>query len=65
MRAKLMAPAHMVHGSNDTYSIVPGILCAPCISQALRIAKISAWAEGSFSSLVRFPADAMISLVSF
>lgn len=65
MRAKLMAAAHIVQGSSDTYSVVFGILCAPCILQASRMDKISAWADGSFNSRVRLLAEAIISPVSF
>ena len=64
MRAKLIAAAHIVHGSNDTYSIVFGMRCASCKSQALRIARISACADGSFNSRVILLADAMTSCVS-
>ncbi len=58
--AKLMAAAHMVQGSNVTYRSRPGMRCVPAFSQASRMARISAWAVGSFSSRVRLPARAMM-----
>ncbi len=59
--ANEMAAAHMAQGSNVTYSVVFGMRCAPDVSHALRIARISAWAQGSLSSRVRLPARAIIS----
>ncbi len=60
MRANDMAAAHIAQGSKVTYRVVSGMRCAPLWAQASRIARISAWAQGSFNSRVRLPALAMI-----